>query len=182
MNSRGHRQHRDKTVACVHACVCVCMCVSVLVGKSDWYMYLCLWIYLSTSHRSVKPNFHGFMKLHRHLFCIAIEIWWVLHLVKWTKCMWTIIKGAVHTCVYDNPSPEYKRQAYKVTDCTRTPSANTRPHQLCTRMCIHYLISDLKKLTVRCISHDTTSHDVTCSLGFGGSSPLLIEGAFFRCS
>lgn len=165
MNSRGHRQHRDKTVACVHACVCVCMCVSVLVGKSDWYMYLCLWIYLSTSHRSVKPNFHGFMKLHRHLFCIAIEIWWVLHLVKWTKCMWTIIKGAVHTCVYDNPSPEYKRQAYKVTDCARPLSANTRPHQA---VYMHvYTLSNFWSQEAYCKVHITWYNFTRCNMQFG---------------
>jgi len=31
LNGGGHRQHRDKTVAWVHACVSVCMCLSVWV-------------------------------------------------------------------------------------------------------------------------------------------------------
>ena len=63
--------------------------------------------------------------------------------------------------------------------CARPLSANTRLHQLCTCMCIHYLISDLKKLILQGAHHMIQLHLAVCILG--ESSALLTVGAFFRC-
>ena len=86
-------------------------------------------------------------------------------------CAWTLNE----THVLNKKKADLYRWYAKTLTAHDTFQPNTRPHQLCT-MYVYAPTSDVKKLTVKCTTHDTTRRVVW------GSSALLTVGAFSRRS